>query len=65
MYVLVSILKEKRKEQSLTQKDLASELGIDVSYISLLENGKRKPSVPMAKKIATLLKFNWTMFFED
>lgn len=63
--MLVSILKEKRKEQRLTQKDLASELGIDVSYISLLENGKRKPSVPMAKKIAALLKFNWTMFFED
>lgn len=61
----MSILREKRIEQKLTQKDLASEMDIDISYISLLENGKRKPSVPLAKKLGKFLDFNWTDFFED
>ena len=61
----MSILREKRIEQKLTQKDLASEMDIDISYISLLENGKRKPSVLLAKKLGKFLDFNWTDFFED
>ena len=65
VYALMSILREKRIEQKLTQKDLASEMDIDISYISLLENGKRKTSVPLAKKLGKFLDFNWTDFFED
>lgn len=55
---------EKRKKKKLTQTDLAERVSCKTAYISLIENGERSPSVETAKKIADILKFNWTKFYE-
>lgn len=60
---LRKILKEKRKQQGLSQKELAALAGIDRSLISKIELGVAKPSVKTAKKLAKILKINWTLFF--
>jgi putative transcriptional regulator len=31
----------------------------------MIENGERIPSVGTAKKIAEILNFDWTLFFEE
>jgi putative transcriptional regulator len=48
-----------------TQQEVADKAGIERSYYTQIENGDRNPSVDTAKKIATALDFNWTIFFED
>lgn len=39
----------------LQQKELASRAGLDPSHISLIEQGKRNPSVEALEKLATAL----------
>lgn len=48
-----------------TQDSIASKAGISRSAYANIENGNRKPSVIVAKRIANALGFNWTLFFED
>ncbi len=56
-------LVEKRGARS--QYDVAREIGIAQSTYASLETEARSPSVPMAKRIAAVLGFDWTKFFED
>ena len=58
-------LKIKRKKKRLTQQQLAELVGVDRTLISKIESGSATPSVTTAKKIAAVLGFNWTRFFED
>ncbi len=58
-------LRNKRLEKKLTQSEIAEMAGVDVTMISKIELGERRPSVEVAKKIAAILSFNWTKFFED
>lgn len=59
-------LKELRlKSRSMTQKQLATLVGISRTMITEIENGKANPSVEVAKRIAAVLGFDWTRFFED
>lgn len=59
-------LKELRlKSRSMTQKQLATLVGISRTMITEIENGKANPSVEVAKRIAAVLGFPWTRFFED
>lgn len=58
------MLKEKRKAAGLTQQQLADAINVDRSTIAKIENGGL-PSVPTAKKIASVLGFDWTLFFEN
>ena len=58
-------LKIKRKKKLLTQQQLAELVGVDRTLISKIESGAATPSVTTAKKIAAVLGFNWTRFFED
>ena len=41
-----------RGSRGLQQKDLASRLGLDPSYVSLLERGKRTPSTEVLQSLA-------------
>ena len=41
---------------NLTQKELGQKVGERTSTISLLERGKLKPSIPMARKLERTLK---------
>jgi len=59
-------LKELRARSSnMTQKQLATLVGISRTMITEIENGNANPSVEVAKRIAAVLGFEWTRFFED
>jgi len=47
-------IRKLRKEKQLTQKEVAKEVGIDVTYLSKIENGKLDP--PAHDKIEKLAK---------
>lgn len=57
-------LKEIRKAQNLTMKQVSERSDISESMLSLIESGKRTPSVPTAQRIAAALGVEWTKFFE-
>ena len=44
MVIEDNLLKEKRIEKGLSQKDLAKRFGVGQSYLSMVENGKKEPS---------------------
>ena len=49
------VLRELRKQKSLSQEKLALESGVERNYISLLELGKNSATVKMIFKIAPVL----------
>lgn len=57
-------LKEIRKAQNLTMKQVSERSDISESMLSLIESGKRTPSVRSAQRIAAALGVEWTRFFE-
>ena len=48
-----------------SQSKVAKEIGIAQSTYASIETGYRTPSVATAKKIADVLGFPWTRFFEN
>ena len=58
-------LKEVREKNGLTQEKLALQLGVERGTISMIEIGKNRMTVPMAKKVEKLFGVKWTEFFED
>ncbi|EJR73262.1 hypothetical protein IK7_05768 [Bacillus cereus VD156] len=58
-------LLEKRKYKEKTQDYIAYKARISRSMYAMIESGERNPSVPIAKNIAKVLNFDWTLFFED
>jgi len=57
-------LKELRKSKNLTQEKLSEKAEITRAFYAQIELGNRNPSVPNAKKIAEVLDFDWTKFYE-
>ena len=57
-------LRRIRQERALTLKQLGEMTDLSESYISLIETMERVPSVPAAKRIAKVLGFDWTRFFD-
>jgi transcriptional regulator with XRE-family HTH domain len=49
-------LREYREKASLTQEALALEAGLDRTFISLLERGKRQPTLETLFKLSKVLK---------
>jgi Predicted transcriptional regulators len=58
-------LKVKREEKNMTQVSVANKCEIKQPTYFYIENGERNPSVNVAKKIAAVLDFDWTLFFAD
>ncbi len=54
-----------RLQKGLTAEQVALGVGVHRVYVTQIENGSRRPSVPVAKRYADFLGFNWTLFFED
>ena len=50
-------LKKMRVEKHLLQKDLAKFAGVTPQFYSYIENGNRRPSPQVAKRIAETLGF--------
>ncbi|MBB6449830.1 transcriptional regulator with XRE-family HTH domain [Geomicrobium halophilum] len=55
-------LEQLREHYSLTQEQVALDVGIDRSYYSKIESGLT-PSVSVAKRIGYFFDFDWTLFF--
>ncbi len=54
-----------RVERGLTQKELASKVGIDFTYIGKIERGEQLPSLKILLKIAEALSLPFGCFLED
>lgn len=48
-----------------TQQSVADAVGMSQSGYASIETGARRPSVDTAKRIAAVLGFQWTRFFEE
>ena len=57
-------IKERREELGMTQRELAEKCGIAPQTLCDIENGRGKPSLPVAVKIAEVLKVDSIKFFE-
>lgn len=55
-------IQTKRKENKLTQQDLASKTGLSRNYISDVENGRYTPSAESLFKIAIVLDIDLNKF---
>lgn len=52
-----------RLKRGLTQKQLASKVGVSPGMITQIERGTRNPSIPKAEKIAKILKTTLSKLF--
>ena len=57
-------LKKLRREHNWSQKLASEQIGISRSYLAMVEEGKRVPSVAAAKKIAEIFRIEWHTLFE-
>ena len=58
-------LKEIRKKQRYSQREIAEMAGISQSYFCFIEKGSKDVKVETAMKIAKALDFPWVRFYED
>lgn len=56
---------ELRQNKSLSQEEVAELCDTTQMTISNIENGVRRPSPTLAQKLAKVLNFNWTRFYEN
>ncbi len=49
-------LKDARRQRGYNQQQAAARLGVSQAYLSMLENGKRSPSVALARKLMRLYR---------
>lgn len=54
-----------RRKRDMTQDAVATAAGIARVTYTNIENGRRRPSPDVAKRIAAALGFDWTEFFSD
>mgnify|MGYP003427311389 CR=1 FL=1 len=57
-------IKERREELDLSQKELAEKAGISQSFLCDIEQGRSKPSIDTALKIADALNIDDIKFFD-
>lgn len=59
-------LKEIREKKGLSQYQVAEQARLSQSYYAGIESGDRGHKLPVktAKRIANVLGFNWTRFYE-
>lgn len=58
-------LKDIRISAGLTMCQVAEKAKISISYYCLIEAGKRRASVKVAKRLGKLYGIPWTDFFKD
>jgi transcriptional regulator with XRE-family HTH domain len=57
------ILQEERKAKKISQEKLAKLTGLDRTFISLIENGKRSPTLSTILKICSALEIRPSELF--
>lgn len=58
-------IRDFRKERGITLSNLAEQLEISPSYLSAVERGVRKPSIPMLKRISEALNVSVTYLLSE
>lgn len=58
-------LKNARFEKMMTQKSVAEKAGITQPSYHQIESGENNPTVETARKLGSILGFDWTLFFPD
>ncbi len=53
------------EKKGYSKYQVAQILGVDRGYVTRISKGERIPSVDMAKRIGTLLDFDWRVFYAD
>lgn len=56
-------IRQIRKSRNLLQKDVAKELGIEVSYLYMIENGMRNPSDKLKIQLCKLYGIDMNTLF--
>ena len=56
-------IKERREQLGISQKELAEKVGISQSFLCDIEQGRSKPSIDTALKIAEALNIEDIKFF--
>jgi transcriptional regulator with XRE-family HTH domain len=54
-----------RLQKNLSQEKLAEMANLDRTYISMIERGKRKPTIDVAKSIADALGYKLSKIIND
>ena len=62
---LALVLKEYRLKNNLSQEELAHKCDLDRTYISLLERGKRKPTISVIFNICNSLNVTPSIFISE
>lgn len=57
-------IRERRETLGISQKELAERCGITQSHLCDIEQGRNKPSIDVAVKIAKVLNIESIKFFE-
>ena len=65
LHILGKQIKNQRENLGLTQEKLAEKCGLDRTYISLLERGKRNPSYTNLLKVALGLEISISELTRD
>jgi transcriptional regulator with XRE-family HTH domain len=60
---LGQLIKQKRKELALTQRELAKKLGVEASHVAYLEGGKRNPSLTLMGRLEEALGISRQQIF--
>ncbi len=58
-------IKELRNELGLSQEALANKAGVDRTYVTDVENGRRNISVELLQKLILALETSFREFFES
>jgi transcriptional regulator with XRE-family HTH domain len=59
------LLKKYRKNKKLSQEELSNRCGLDRTYISLLERGKRKPTLTVVFALCEQLDIEASEFVKE
>jgi transcriptional regulator with XRE-family HTH domain len=60
-----STIKTYRRKKGLTQVALARRIGIESTYLSAIENGRREPSLTLVKQISKAVAIPAEVLFWD
>ncbi len=59
------VIRQRREDAGLSQEKLAELAGLHRTYISLLERGKRMPSIEVVRVLASSLKTTMTSIIRE
>lgn len=54
-----------RASKNISQKDLAKKVGITTTYLSMIENEAKKPSLTLVEKLAQVLEIPLAVLFSE